>query len=73
MLEGKNKVLESIAPHIYDRYAEKLGLLLALIGGVPKQQGDDPRTRAPASSIQSFPSLNAATVRPAEVVPIPVV
>ena len=37
MLEGKNKVLESIAPHIYDRYAEKLGLLLALIGGVPKQ------------------------------------
>ena len=36
MMEGKNKVLESIAPHIYDRYAEKLGLLLALIGGVPK-------------------------------------
>jgi len=45
MLSGKNKLLESIAPHIYDRYAEKLGLLLALIGGVPKQQGEDPRIR----------------------------
>ena len=44
-IEGKNKILESIAPHIYDRYAEKLGLLLALIGGVPKQQGDNPRIR----------------------------
>ena len=36
MLEGKNKILESICPHIYDRYAEKMGILLALIGGVPK-------------------------------------
>jgi DNA replicative helicase MCM subunit Mcm2 (Cdc46/Mcm family) len=45
MIEGKNKILESIAPHIYDRYAEKIGLILSLIGGVPKQQGDDPRIR----------------------------
>ena len=30
-------------------------------------------TRAPASKIHSFPSLNAATVRPAADVPIPVV
>jgi DNA replicative helicase MCM subunit Mcm2 (Cdc46/Mcm family) len=45
MIEGKNKILESIAPHIYERYAEKLGLLLALIGGVPKQTGDNPRIR----------------------------
>lgn len=33
---GKNKILESIAPHLYDRYAEKLGILLSIIGGVPK-------------------------------------
>jgi DNA replicative helicase MCM subunit Mcm2 (Cdc46/Mcm family) len=45
MIEGKNKILESIAPHIYDRYSEKLGLILALIGGVPKQHGNDPRIR----------------------------
>ena len=31
------------------------------------------RTRAPASRIQSLPSLKAETVRPADVVPIPVV
>lgn len=36
VLEGKNKILESICPHIYERYPEKLGLLLAIIGGVPK-------------------------------------
>jgi len=36
VLEGKNKMLESICPHIYERYPEKLGLLLAIIGGVPK-------------------------------------
>lgn len=45
MIAGKNKILESMSPHIYDRYAEKLGLLLALIGGVAKQSGDDPRIR----------------------------
>lgn len=45
VLEGKNKILESICPHIYERYAEKLGLLLAIIGGVPKQCGDDPKIR----------------------------
>jgi len=36
VLEGKNKILESVCPHIYERYAEKLGLLLSIIGGVPK-------------------------------------
>ena len=30
-------------------------------------------TKAPASRINSFPSLNAATVNPADVDPIPVV
>jgi DNA replicative helicase MCM subunit Mcm2 (Cdc46/Mcm family) len=44
-IDGKNKILESISPHIYDRQAEKLGLLLALIGGVPKQSENDPRIR----------------------------
>lgn len=31
------------------------------------------RTKAPASRMYSFPSLKRATVRPADVVPIPVV
>jgi DNA replicative helicase MCM subunit Mcm2 (Cdc46/Mcm family) len=44
-IEARNKLLESICPHIYERYPEKLGLILALIGGVPKQCGDDPRIR----------------------------
>ena len=43
--KGKNKILESICPHIYERYPEKLGLLLSIIGGVPKQSGDDPKIR----------------------------
>jgi DNA helicase MCM9 len=43
--KGKNEIIESICPHIYDRYPEKLGLLLAIIGGVPKQSGNDPRIR----------------------------
>ncbi len=45
LIEGKNKIIESIAPHIYERYSEKLGLLLALIGGVPKLTEDNPRIR----------------------------
>ena len=45
MILAKNKILESIAPHIHERYPEKLGMLLALIGGVAKQSGDDPRIR----------------------------
>ena len=36
-----------------------------------QQTPQSARTSAPASRIQSFPSLNAATVSPAEVVPIP--
>jgi hypothetical protein len=38
-----------------------------------QQTPQSARTRAPASKIHSFPSLKAATVRPAEEVPIPVV
>ena len=45
LIEGKNKIIESIAPHIYERYSEKLGMLLSLIGGVPKISEDNPRIR----------------------------
>lgn len=38
-------MIESIAPHIYERYSEKLGMLLSLIGGVPKISEDNPRIR----------------------------
>ena len=36
MLEGRNKLIESICPFIYEKNEEKLGMLLAIIGGVPK-------------------------------------
>jgi DNA helicase MCM9 len=45
MIQGKNQIIESICPYIYERYPEKLGLLLAIIGGVPKSSGEDPRIR----------------------------
>jgi len=45
LIEGKNKIIESISPHIFERYSEKLGLLLALIGGVPKISENNPRIR----------------------------
>ena len=38
-----------------------------------QQTPQSDNTRAPASKIYSLPSLKHATVRPAEVVPIPVV
>lgn len=44
-LDGKNEIIESICPHIYERYPEKLGILLSVIGGVQKQHENDPRIR----------------------------
>jgi hypothetical protein len=38
-----------------------------------QQTPQSARTKAPASNINSFPSLKQDTVRPADVVPIPVV
>jgi DNA replicative helicase MCM subunit Mcm2 (Cdc46/Mcm family) len=34
-IEGRNIIIDSIAPNLSGRYEEKLGLLLSLIGGVP--------------------------------------
>ena len=42
---GRNKIIESIAPFLYERNEEKLGLLLSIIGGVPKHKEPDPRLR----------------------------
>lgn len=44
-LQGKNEIIESICPHIYERYPEKLGILLSVIGGVQKCHENDPRIR----------------------------
>lgn len=33
-IEGKNTLVKSVCPQLYERYDVKLGLLLTLIGGV---------------------------------------
>ena len=41
MLEGRNKLIEAIWPYIYEKNEQKLGMLLAIIGGVPKLMEQD--------------------------------
>ena len=41
MLEGRNKLIEAIWPYIYEKNEQKLGMLLAIIGRVPKLMEQD--------------------------------
>jgi DNA helicase MCM9 len=41
MLDARNKLIESICPYIYEKNEQKMGMLLAIIGGVPKLMEQD--------------------------------